>query len=123
MSQATDIPVWAAIIAATLLVVGAGITLIGSLGLLRLATFYERVHAPTLGTTLGAACIASASIITFTALQSRRAASPGREGRRPATLTTGLVERPAHQLQRISGHSRRRCLTATSAPLIGHGCR
>ncbi len=71
MSQATDIPVWAAIIAATLLVVGAGITLIGSLGLLRLATFYERVHAPTLGTTLGAACIASASIITFTALQSR----------------------------------------------------
>ena len=56
---------------ATLLLVGAAITLIGSFGLLRLGSFYERVHAPTLGTTLGAACIACASMLTFTALQSR----------------------------------------------------
>ena len=38
---------------AVLLFLGAAITLIGSLGLLRLGSFYERVHAPTLGTTFG----------------------------------------------------------------------
>ena len=71
MSHAAELPAWAAIVASMLLLVGAGVTLIGSLGLLRLGTFYERVHAPTLGTTLGTACIASASMITFTVLQSR----------------------------------------------------
>jgi multicomponent K+:H+ antiporter subunit G len=71
MSHAAELPAWAAILAAILLLLGAGVTLIGSLGLLRLGTFYERVHAPTLGTTLGAACVASASMIAFTALQSR----------------------------------------------------
>ena len=54
-----------------LLVGGAAITLIGSLGLLRLRSFYERVHAPTLGTTLGTACVALASMIYFSALGSR----------------------------------------------------
>ena len=58
----------AAILAAMLLIVGAAITLIGSLGLLRLQNFYERVHAPTLGTTLGTVCIALASMIYFSAL-------------------------------------------------------
>ena len=33
--------------------------------------FYERVHAPTLGTTLGTACIAIASMIYFSALGTR----------------------------------------------------
>ncbi len=71
MSHAAELPVWAAILTAMLLLVGAGLALVGSLGLLRLRTFYERVHAPTLGTTLGTACIVSASMIAFTALQSR----------------------------------------------------
>jgi multicomponent K+:H+ antiporter subunit G len=71
MTHAAELPAWAAILTAMLLLVGAALTLIGSVGLLRLRTFYERVHAPTLGTTLGTACLASASMITFTALQSR----------------------------------------------------
>jgi multicomponent K+:H+ antiporter subunit G len=71
VSHAAELPAWAAILAAILLLLGAGVTLIGSLGLLRLGTFYERVHAPTLGTTLGTACVASASMIAFTSLQSR----------------------------------------------------
>jgi multicomponent K+:H+ antiporter subunit G len=71
MSPAADLPAVAAIVAAALLVGGAGIALIGSLGLLRLGTFYERVHAPTLGTTLATACVASASTIAFSALESR----------------------------------------------------
>ena len=54
-----------------LLIGGAAITLIGSLGLLRLATFYERVHAPTLGTTLGTVCVGIASMIYFSTLGTR----------------------------------------------------
>ena len=38
---------------------------------MRLKSFYERVHAPTLGTTLGTGCIVFASMIYFSALQTR----------------------------------------------------
>ena len=71
MNQAAEIPQAAAILTATFLLLGATITLIGSLGLVRLKTFYERVHAPTLGTTLGTACVATASMIYFSALGTR----------------------------------------------------
>ena len=43
----------------------------GRLGLLRLGSFYERVHAPTLGTTLGTGCIVVASMIFFSVLETR----------------------------------------------------
>jgi multicomponent K+:H+ antiporter subunit G len=71
VNGAADIPPWAEIVTAALLLVGAAITLIGSLGLVRLKTFYARVHPPTLGTTLGTGCIALASMIYFSALQTR----------------------------------------------------
>jgi multicomponent K+:H+ antiporter subunit G len=71
MNGTAELPAWAALLAAVLLVSGAAITLIGSLGLLRFKTFYERVHAPTLGTTLGTGCILLASMIYFTVLQTR----------------------------------------------------
>ncbi|MGE3781537.1 MAG: monovalent cation/H(+) antiporter subunit G [Alphaproteobacteria bacterium] len=71
MNGAEQLPAWAAIATAVLLLLGAAVTLIGSLGLLRLGSFYERVHAPTLGTTFGAASIALASMIFFSALQTR----------------------------------------------------
>ena len=54
-----------------LLLSGASITLIGSLGLVRLKSFYARVHPPTLGATLGTGCIAMASMVYFAALQTR----------------------------------------------------
>lgn len=64
MSEAAvDMSALATILVAALLVVGAAFTLVGSLGLIRLRTFYERVHAPTLGTTLGTFCIAAASLV------------------------------------------------------------
>jgi multicomponent K+:H+ antiporter subunit G len=56
-----------------LLVGGSLITLAGALGLIRLRTFYERAHGPTLGTTLGTAFIALGSLINSTALSSRLA--------------------------------------------------
>ena len=66
-----EVSALAAAVTAILLVVGAAIALIGSFGLLRLGTFYERVHAPTLGTTLGTACMVVASMVYFSALGSR----------------------------------------------------
>lgn len=65
------LPAWAALLTSVLVLAGAGLTLIGSLGLLRLKTFYERVHAPTLGTTLGAGSVLVGSMIYFSVLQSR----------------------------------------------------
>jgi multicomponent K+:H+ antiporter subunit G len=71
MSGAAELPGWAAVLTAVLLFLGAAVTLIGSLGLVRLKSFYARIHAPTLGTTLGTGCIAIASMVYFSALQTR----------------------------------------------------
>jgi multicomponent K+:H+ antiporter subunit G len=62
---------WIAMLIALLVVLGAMLALIGSVGLLRLKTFYERVHAPTLGTTLGLGCTLLASMLLFSTLGSR----------------------------------------------------
>lgn len=71
MTQAAELPLWAAILVAFFMVGGAVITLIGAIGLVRFKLFYERIHAPTLGTTFGVGGILIASIIFFTVLQSR----------------------------------------------------
>ena len=71
MMQPAEIPDLVVVLAATLLVAGAAITLIGALGLVRLGSFYQRVHAPTLGTTLGVTCVALGSMIYFSALGTR----------------------------------------------------
>jgi multicomponent K+:H+ antiporter subunit G len=66
-----DVPLWAAILAAFFLVLGAGLALLGTIGLVRLPTFYQRIHAPTLGTSWGAAGMVLASMIIFTAASGR----------------------------------------------------
>jgi multicomponent K+:H+ antiporter subunit G len=71
MTHAAELPAWAALPVALLLLAGAGLAFIGSLGLVRLRTFYQRVHAPTLGTTLGIGCVLVASMLFFSALQTR----------------------------------------------------
>jgi len=71
MNHLAEVPVWAAVPAAVLLLVGAGLTLIGSFGMLRLSSFYDRIHAPTLGTSWGTAGVVMASMIVFSALGSR----------------------------------------------------
>lgn len=71
MIQAPELPLWAAILAAILVLVGAGITFIGSLGLVRMKTFYDRIHSPTMGTTGGTAFILLASICVMSVVQSR----------------------------------------------------
>jgi multicomponent K+:H+ antiporter subunit G len=71
MTTAGTLPAWAALLTALLVLVGAAVTLIGSLGLLRLGNFYARIHAPTLGTTLGMASILAGSALCFSVLEVR----------------------------------------------------
>lgn len=71
MTHAADLPPWASLVVALLLLLGAGLALTGSIGLLRLGSFYERLHAPTLGTTLGIGCVLLASMLFFSVLQAR----------------------------------------------------
>ena len=68
-----ELPPSLATLVGLLVVAGGAVALIGSLGLLRLATFYERVHPPTMGTTLGTACIVLACILLFSVIESRLA--------------------------------------------------
>jgi multicomponent K+:H+ antiporter subunit G len=46
-------------------------TVIGAFGLLRLHSFYQRMHGPAITVTLGAGCILLASMLYFTVAQSR----------------------------------------------------
>ena len=71
MTPAELLPAWAAILVALLVLVGAGLALIGAVGTLRLDGFFERVHAPTLGTSWGTGAIVLASILCFSVLGSR----------------------------------------------------
>ncbi|ONF96997.1 monovalent cation/H(+) antiporter subunit G [Sphingomonas jeddahensis] len=71
MIQAPDLPLWWSLIVGLLVLAGAGMTLVGSVGLLRLHTFFDRVHAPTLGSSLGAVLIVLASIVCFSVLRTR----------------------------------------------------
>ncbi|WCM86397.1 monovalent cation/H(+) antiporter subunit G [Acidovorax sp. NCPPB 3576] len=62
---ATTLPLWAEIAIAALVLIGCGIALLGSLGLLRLPTYFERVHAPSVIATLGCWCIVLATLLYF----------------------------------------------------------
>lgn len=63
-----NLPAWAALPAGILLIIGGLIVLIGSIGLLRLPSFYARMHPPTMGTTLGTGCVLIASMLVSSAV-------------------------------------------------------
>ncbi len=71
MTHAPDLPAWASLAVAFLVLLGAGLALIGSIGLLRLENFYRRVHPPTMGSTLGLGLVLIASMVLFTVLEAR----------------------------------------------------
>lgn len=71
MSAAGALPAWAALAVAVLVFSGAAVTLTGSFGLLRLGSFYARVHSPTLGTTLGMGCTLLGSALYFSVIEAR----------------------------------------------------
>jgi multicomponent K+:H+ antiporter subunit G len=70
------LPPVVAVLVAVLVVLGAALALLGSVGLLRMRTFYERVHPPTMGTTLGVGCTAAGWVLLFSAAESRLALQP-----------------------------------------------
>lgn len=59
------LPLWAEIVTGVFAVVGAAFAAIGSFGLVRLPTFFRRIHAPTLGATLGVWSLTIATIVYF----------------------------------------------------------
>ncbi|WP_112874867.1 monovalent cation/H(+) antiporter subunit G [Paracoccus endophyticus] len=65
-SHLAQVPLWAAIVIAVLVVLGSGLTLLGALGLVRLSSFFDRIHAPTLGTSWGTAGVMLGSALLFT---------------------------------------------------------
>lgn len=71
MKTFESLPAWAALPVSLLLILGGAIILIGALGLLRLPSFYQRIHGPAITVTLGAGCILLASMLYFSVLQSR----------------------------------------------------
>lgn len=56
-----DVSIFVAIIIAIFLVLGSGLTLIGTIGLIRFSSFYERLHMPSLGSNWGVGSILIAS--------------------------------------------------------------
>ena len=55
-------------LAALLVLAGAVLAFGGSVGLVRMKTFFERVHPPTMGTTLGTALVLAGSMIELGSL-------------------------------------------------------
>lgn len=67
----TELPLWAALPASLLLVFGGLLCLLGAVGLIKLPSFYMRLHSPSMGNTLGAGCILLASIVVSSAMAGR----------------------------------------------------
>ncbi len=71
MSAVEGLPLWIVLPVSLLLVIGSTLTLLGTIGLVQLKSFYDRIHAPTLGTSWGAAAILLASLIIWSWVQDR----------------------------------------------------
>jgi multicomponent K+:H+ antiporter subunit G len=65
-----ELSLWVEIPVAILLLLSSLFTLIGAVGLVRLKDYFQRMHPPALASTLGAWCVALASILYFSALKS-----------------------------------------------------
>jgi multicomponent K+:H+ antiporter subunit G len=66
-----DLPLWLAILVSVLVVLGSLITMMGCVGLVRLKSFYLRIHAPTMGTSMGGGLVLLASALYFTLTRER----------------------------------------------------
>ena len=102
------LPPAVALIVAGLVLLGAGVTLIGTLGLLRFGDFYDRLHAPSLGTGWGTAAVLIAVIAVFSVLEGRLVLAPLVIGclvmvTTPATML--VIGRAALQRDRAEGRA------------------
>ena len=71
MNGAAEIPLPIALAIALCLLSGAFLTLAGAIGLVTFRTFYQRVHSPTLGSSMGMFLILVSSILFFSASRGR----------------------------------------------------
>lgn len=63
------LPLWLDLMVSLFVLAGALIAFLGSWGLLRWKSYFERVHAPAIIATLGCWCIMHASLVYFSAQQ------------------------------------------------------
>lgn len=66
MNQIT-LPLWAEVLIAVLVLGGSIVALLGSLGLMRLKSYFERVHSPSIIATMGCWLIMWATFVFFSA--------------------------------------------------------
>ena len=62
-TAAALLPLWLETVVAVLILAGALVALLGSAGLLRLRSFFERAHAPAIIATLGCWCIVYGTLL------------------------------------------------------------
>ncbi|MFT3780015.1 MAG: monovalent cation/H(+) antiporter subunit G [Ottowia sp.] len=60
-----DMPPWAEITIAVLLLISAVVALASAVGLVRLSDFFSRMHVPALTATLGVWCVTNAAVLYF----------------------------------------------------------
>jgi multicomponent K+:H+ antiporter subunit G len=66
-----ELSLWVEVLVALLLLASGALALVGAVGLLRLKTFFQRMHAPAVSTSLCIWCVAVASIVYFSARDGR----------------------------------------------------
>ncbi len=66
-----DLPLWLSLLVSIMVMLGALLTMAGCFGLVRLKSFYLRIHSPTMGTSMGGGLILLASAIYFTITRER----------------------------------------------------
>jgi len=71
MNSLEQLPLWVEVLVALLLVISSVFALIGALGILRMKSYFQRMHPPALASTMGSWAVALASILYFSALKSR----------------------------------------------------
>jgi multicomponent K+:H+ antiporter subunit G len=69
MNSLYVLPFWVEVVTAILLVLSSLFALVGAVGLLGMKDFFQRMHPPALASTLGAWCVALASIVYFSAMK------------------------------------------------------
>lgn len=63
------LPLWLDIAISAVVLCGAAIAFVGSMGLLRLKTYFERVHAPSIIATMGCWCVMHGALVYFSVME------------------------------------------------------
>jgi multicomponent K+:H+ antiporter subunit G len=71
-----DVAPWVEMVVALLIAASGVMSVCAAIGMLRLREFFQRLHPPALATTLGAWCTCAASIVYFSARESRPMPGP-----------------------------------------------